>query len=99
MSSVKRKLEQMDAENKELEKKLANQEECLKHSNLKFKEKSAEYTALARQLEAALEEGRQKVQMPLFRNVLIRLPKSRLFKQTISHLAKPTVIVFNLMTG
>lgn len=38
MSSVKRKLEQMDAENKELEKKLANQEECLKHSNLKFKE-------------------------------------------------------------
>ncbi|XP_004582251.2 protein BCAP isoform X1 [Ochotona princeps] len=59
--SLKQKLEQMDAENKELEKKLANQEECLKQSNLKFKEKSAEYTALARQLEAALEEGRQKV--------------------------------------
>ncbi|XP_073752487.1 protein BCAP isoform X4 [Callorhinus ursinus] len=56
-----KQLEQMDVENKELEKKLANQEECLKHSNLKFKEKSAEYTALARQLEAALEEGRQKV--------------------------------------
>lgn len=63
MFSVKRKLEQMDAENKELEKKLENQEECLKHSNLKFKEKSAEFKALARQLEAALEEGRQKVQM------------------------------------
>uniref|UniRef100_A0A7N5KCM4 Outer dense fiber of sperm tails 2 like n=1 Tax=Ailuropoda melanoleuca TaxID=9646 RepID=A0A7N5KCM4_AILME len=59
--NLKQKLEQMDAENKELEKKLANQEECLKHSNLKFKEKSAEYMALARQLEAALEEGRQKV--------------------------------------
>ncbi|XP_025273554.1 protein BCAP isoform X3 [Canis lupus baileyi] len=59
--NLKQKLEQMDAENKELEKKLANQEECIKHSNLKFKEKSAEYTALARQLEAALEEGRQKV--------------------------------------
>ncbi|XP_070342855.1 protein BCAP isoform X5 [Equus asinus] len=59
--NLKQKLEQMDAENKELEKKLANQEECLKQSNLKFKEKSAEYTALARQLEAALEEGRQKV--------------------------------------
>ncbi|XP_045878818.1 protein BCAP isoform X3 [Meles meles] len=59
--NLTQKLEQMDAENKELEKKLANQEECLKHSNLKFKEKSAEYTALARQLEAALEEGRQKV--------------------------------------
>nr|XP_025727900.1 outer dense fiber protein 2-like isoform X2 [Callorhinus ursinus] len=56
-----KQLEQLDVENKELEKKLANQEECLKHSNLKFKEKSAEYTALARQLEAALEEGRQKV--------------------------------------
>ncbi|XP_006169762.1 protein BCAP isoform X2 [Tupaia chinensis] len=59
--SLKQKLEQMDAENKELAKKLANQEECLKQSNLKFKERSEEYTALARQLEAALEEGRQKV--------------------------------------
>uniref|UniRef100_A0A8D2AI08 Outer dense fiber of sperm tails 2 like n=1 Tax=Sciurus vulgaris TaxID=55149 RepID=A0A8D2AI08_SCIVU len=59
--NLKQKLEKMDAENKELEKKLANQEECLKHSNLKLKEKSAEYTALTRQLEAALEEGRQKV--------------------------------------
>ncbi|XP_021111090.1 outer dense fiber protein 2-like isoform X2 [Heterocephalus glaber] len=59
--NLKQKLEQMDAENKELEKKLANQEECLKLSNLKLKEKSAEYSALARQLEAALEEGRQKV--------------------------------------
>ncbi|XP_006831053.1 PREDICTED: outer dense fiber protein 2-like [Chrysochloris asiatica] len=59
--TLEQKLEQMDAENKELEKKLANQEECLKHSNVKFKEKSAEYIALARQLEAALEEGRQKV--------------------------------------
>ncbi|XP_005385188.1 PREDICTED: outer dense fiber protein 2-like isoform X6 [Chinchilla lanigera] len=59
--NLKQKLEQMDAENKELEKKLANQEECLKHSNLKLKEKSAEHSALARQLEAALEEGRQKV--------------------------------------
>ena len=52
----------MDAENKELEKKLENQEECLQHSNRRFKQKSAEYTALARQLEAALEGGRQKVQ-------------------------------------
>nr|XP_012320211.1 outer dense fiber protein 2-like isoform X6 [Aotus nancymaae] len=59
--NLQQKLEQMDAENKELEKKLANEEECLKHYNLKFKEKSAEYTALARQLEAALEAGRQKV--------------------------------------
>lgn len=59
--NLKEKLEQMDAENKELEKKLADQEECLKHSDLELKEKAAEYTALSRQLEAALEEGRQKV--------------------------------------
>ncbi|XP_007457302.1 PREDICTED: outer dense fiber protein 2-like isoform X1 [Lipotes vexillifer] len=59
--NLKQKLEQMDAENKELEKKLANQEGCLKRTNLEFKEKSAEYRALARQLEAALEEGRRKV--------------------------------------
>ncbi|XP_026970038.1 protein BCAP isoform X5 [Sagmatias obliquidens] len=59
--NLKQKLEQMDAENKELEKKLANQEGCLKHTSLEFKEKSAEYRALARQLEAAVEEGRQKV--------------------------------------
>lgn len=53
----------MDAENKELEKKLADQEEYLKRSDLELKEKAAEYTVLSRQLEAALEEGRQKVQM------------------------------------
>lgn len=61
--SVNRKLEQMDAENKELEKKLADQEEYLKRSDLELKEKAAEYTVLSRQLEAALEEGRRKVQM------------------------------------
>ncbi|XP_029393705.1 protein BCAP isoform X1 [Mus pahari] len=59
--NLKEKLEQMDAENKELEKKLADQEEYLRHSDLELKEKAAECTALARQLEAALEEGRQKV--------------------------------------
>ncbi|XP_055470401.1 protein BCAP isoform X3 [Psammomys obesus] len=59
--NLKEKLGQMDAENKELEKKLADQEEFLKHSDLELKEKAAEYTALSRQLEAALEEGRQKV--------------------------------------
>ncbi|XP_052034989.1 protein BCAP isoform X2 [Apodemus sylvaticus] len=59
--NLKEKLEQIDAENKELEKKLADQEEHLKHSDLELKEKAAEYTALSRQLEAALEEGRQKV--------------------------------------
>ncbi|KAM8789732.1 protein BCAP isoform 2-T2 [Rhynchonycteris naso] len=66
--NLKQKLEQIDAENKELEKKLENQEECLKHSHLKFKEKSAQYSALARQLEAALEEGRQKVSEEIEKN-------------------------------
>ncbi|XP_037063059.1 protein BCAP isoform X2 [Peromyscus leucopus] len=59
--NLKEKLEQMDAENKELEKKLDDQEEYLKRSDLELKEKAAEYTVLSRQLEAALEEGRQKV--------------------------------------
>ncbi|XP_076431225.1 protein BCAP isoform X5 [Peromyscus maniculatus bairdii] len=59
--NLKEKLEQMDAENKELEKKLDEQEEYLKRSDLELKEKAAEYTVLSRQLEAALEEGRQKV--------------------------------------
>ncbi|XP_026639993.1 protein BCAP isoform X2 [Microtus ochrogaster] len=59
--NLKEKLEKMDAENKELEKKLANQEEYLKRSDLELREKAAEYAVLSRQLEAALEDGRQKV--------------------------------------
>ncbi|XP_028919320.1 protein BCAP isoform X2 [Ornithorhynchus anatinus] len=59
--SLERKLEQMDADNAELENKLASQEEHLKFSELQLKKKSAEYGALARKLEATLEEGRQKV--------------------------------------
>lgn len=51
----------MDAENKELEQKLADQDECLKRSDAQLKEKAAECAALARQLDAALEEGRQQV--------------------------------------
>ncbi|XP_051855214.1 protein BCAP isoform X1 [Antechinus flavipes] len=59
--NLKQKLEQMDAENEKLERKLASQEEYLKKNKFKFKEKSVEYNALARQLEVALEEGKQKV--------------------------------------
>ncbi|XP_043855566.1 protein BCAP [Dromiciops gliroides] len=59
--NLKQKLEQMDAENEKLERKVASQEEYLKKNRFKFKEKSAEYNALARQLEVALEEGKQKV--------------------------------------
>uniref|UniRef100_A0A5F8H016 Outer dense fiber of sperm tails 2 like n=1 Tax=Monodelphis domestica TaxID=13616 RepID=A0A5F8H016_MONDO len=59
--NLKQKLEMMDAENEKLERKVASQEEYLKKNKFKFKEKSAEYNALARQLEVALEEGKQKV--------------------------------------
>ncbi|XP_027729763.1 protein BCAP isoform X2 [Vombatus ursinus] len=59
--NLKHKLEQMDAENEKLERKVASQEEYLKKNKFKLKEKSAEYNALARQLEVALEEGKQKV--------------------------------------
>ncbi|XP_047641358.1 protein BCAP isoform X3 [Phacochoerus africanus] len=58
--NLQQKLEQMDAENKELEQKLADQDECLKHSDAQLREKATECAALARQLDAALEEGRQQ---------------------------------------
>nr|XP_008164828.1 protein BCAP isoform X3 [Chrysemys picta bellii] len=57
---LKRQLEKMEVQNEELAHQLANQEESLQHSELQLKEKLAEYDALARQLEAALEEGRKK---------------------------------------
>ncbi|XP_032635167.1 protein BCAP isoform X4 [Chelonoidis abingdonii] len=57
---LKRQLERMEVQNEELVHQLANQEESLQHSELQLKEKLAEYDALARQLEAALEEGRKK---------------------------------------
>ncbi|CAM4711699.1 unnamed protein product [Lepidochelys kempii] len=57
---LKRQLEKMEVQNEELAHQLANQEESLQQSELQLKEKLAEYDALARQLEAALEEGRKK---------------------------------------
>nr|XP_048717358.1 protein BCAP isoform X6 [Caretta caretta] len=57
---LKRQLEKMEVQNEELTHQLANQEESLQQSELQLKEKLAEYDALARQLEAALEEGRKK---------------------------------------
>uniref|UniRef100_A0A8D0DVL1 Outer dense fiber of sperm tails 2 like n=1 Tax=Salvator merianae TaxID=96440 RepID=A0A8D0DVL1_SALMN len=58
---VERKLEEMELKNKELENQLANQEECLQKTELQFKEKVADCSSLARQLEAALEDGRKKL--------------------------------------
>ncbi|XP_038270492.1 protein BCAP isoform X5 [Dermochelys coriacea] len=57
---LKRQLEKMEVQNEELAHQLANQEESLQQSELQLKEKLTEYDALARQLEAALEEGRKK---------------------------------------
>ncbi|XP_043376956.1 protein BCAP isoform X6 [Chelonia mydas] len=57
---LKRQLEKMEVQNEELAHQLANQEESLQQSELQLKEKLAEYGALARQLEAVLEEGRKK---------------------------------------
>nr|XP_028588720.1 protein BCAP isoform X3 [Podarcis muralis] len=58
---VKRKLEEMELKNKELENQLASQEDCLQKTELQFKQKLASYDALTRQLEAALEDGRKKL--------------------------------------
>ncbi|XP_077784626.1 protein BCAP isoform X2 [Podarcis muralis] len=58
---VKRKLEETELKNKELENQLASQEDCLQKTELQFKQKLASYDALTRQLEAALEDGRKKL--------------------------------------
>ncbi|XP_029140523.1 protein BCAP [Protobothrops mucrosquamatus] len=57
---VKRKLEEIELQNKELENQLVNQEDSLQKTELHFKQKLVEYDALARQLEAALEDGRKQ---------------------------------------
>uniref|UniRef100_A0A670YCU7 Outer dense fiber of sperm tails 2 like n=1 Tax=Pseudonaja textilis TaxID=8673 RepID=A0A670YCU7_PSETE len=58
---VKRKLEEIELQNKELENQLVNQEDSLQKTELQFKQKLTEYDALARQLEAALEDGRKQL--------------------------------------
>lgn len=51
----------MESENKELENKLEDQEENLQKIEIQFKQKVANYDALTRQVEVALEDGRKKV--------------------------------------
>ncbi|XP_015272216.1 PREDICTED: outer dense fiber protein 2-like isoform X2 [Gekko japonicus] len=58
---VQRKLGEMELQNKGLENQLANQEENLQKTELQFKQKLASYSALTRQLEAALEDGRKRL--------------------------------------
>ncbi|KAL7984941.1 hypothetical protein Chor_003511 [Crotalus horridus] len=57
---VKRKLEEIELQNKELENQLVNQEDSLQKTELHVKQKLVEYDALTRQLEAALEDGRKQ---------------------------------------
>lgn len=51
----------MELQNKGLENQLVNQEENLQKTELQFGQKLASYNALTRQLEAALEDGRKRV--------------------------------------
>ncbi|NXL75442.1 ODF2L protein, partial [Leptocoma aspasia] len=58
---LQRQLGETEYQNKELAYQLRKEDECLQSSKLQLEEKIAEYNALTRQLESALEEGRKKV--------------------------------------
>ncbi|XP_066411949.1 protein BCAP [Molothrus aeneus] len=58
---LQRHLGQMEYQNEELAHQLRKEDESLQSSKLQLEEKIAEYNALTRQLESALEEGRKMV--------------------------------------
>ncbi|NXS33228.1 ODF2L protein, partial [Pomatostomus ruficeps] len=58
---LQRQLGEMEFQNKELACQLRKDDESLQYSELQLEEKIAEYNALTRQLEYALEEGRKMV--------------------------------------
>ncbi|XP_030809509.1 protein BCAP [Camarhynchus parvulus] len=58
---LQRQLGQVEYQNEELAYQLRKEDETLQSSKLQLKEKIAEYNALTRQLESALEEGRKMV--------------------------------------
>ncbi|NXK31932.1 ODF2L protein, partial [Piprites chloris] len=58
---LKRQLGKMEFQNEELACQLRTQDQNLQYSKLKLEEKIAEYNALTRQLEFALEKGRKMV--------------------------------------
>ncbi|NWV14920.1 ODF2L protein, partial [Ptilonorhynchus violaceus] len=58
---LKRQLGKMEFQNEELACQLRKEDESLQCSKLQLEEKIAEYNALTRQLESALEEGRKMV--------------------------------------
>ncbi|XP_032552890.1 protein BCAP [Chiroxiphia lanceolata] len=59
--ALKRQLGNMEFQNEELACQLRTQDQSLQRSKLKLEEKIAEYNALTRQLESALEKGRKMV--------------------------------------
>ncbi|NWT53849.1 ODF2L protein, partial [Erythrocercus mccallii] len=58
---LQRQLGEVDYQNEELAYQLRKEDESLQSSKLQLEEKIAEYNALTRQLESALEEGRKMV--------------------------------------
>ncbi|XP_048469698.1 uncharacterized protein LOC125486389 [Rhincodon typus] len=58
---VCRKLEDLDAQNRELTQVVTKREETIQHNQQRLEEKSRECTSLARQLEAAIEDARRQV--------------------------------------
>ncbi|NXC94875.1 ODF2L protein, partial [Certhia familiaris] len=58
---LQRQLGEMEYLNKELAYELSKEDESLQSSELQLEEKIAEYNALTRQLESALEEGKKMV--------------------------------------
>ncbi|NXR60310.1 ODF2L protein, partial [Rhadina sibilatrix] len=58
---LQRQLGEVEYQNKELAYQLRKEDESLQSSKLQLEEKIAEYNALTRQLESALEEGRKMV--------------------------------------
>lgn len=51
----------MEYQNEELAYQLTKEDESLQNSKLQLEEKIAEYNALTRQLESALDEGKKMV--------------------------------------
>ncbi|NXM52507.1 ODF2L protein, partial [Illadopsis cleaveri] len=58
---LQRQLGEVEYQNEELAYQLRREDESLQSSKLQLEEKIAEYNALTRQLESALEEGRKMV--------------------------------------
>lgn len=56
-------MDRLQQENEELIRRLAAQEDALSYSNQQLDQRSSECQALSRQLEAALSDVRQQVQL------------------------------------